>query len=125
VHLQKKIVAGLDRQVESGVLEPVNNALFAFPTVNVLKSSGAVRVCGDFKPLDKLLVVYRYPIPLICDLFSALAGKRKFSKLDLSDAYNQLKLDQDSQKYLVINTHKGLFVCRLELVLLQQSFRES
>ena len=32
-----------------------------------------------------------------------------FSKLDLSQAYQQLKLDGTSQKYLVINTHRGLF----------------
>ena len=56
----------------------------------------------------------QYPIPRPFDLFGTLAGGQKFSKLDLSDAYNQLKLDPESQKYLVINTHKGLFrFCRL------------
>ena len=39
-------------------------------------------------------------------------GGQKFSKLDLSDAYNQLELDSESWKYLVINTHKGLFKFR-------------
>lgn len=34
-----------------------------------------------------------------------------FTKLDLTQAYLQLKLDMESQKYLVINTHKGLFCC--------------
>ena len=35
-----------------------------------------------------------------------------FSKIDLKDAYNQLRVDEESQKWLVINTHKGLFKYR-------------
>ena len=62
------------------------------------------------------LIVDQYPTPRPSDLFSTLAGGQKFSELDLSDAYNQLKLDPERQKYLVINTHKGLFrFCRLPL----------
>ena len=77
--------------------------------MNVVKPSLAIRICGDFKPLNKSLIVDQNPIPRPSDLFSTLAGGQKFSKLDLSDAYNQLKLDPECQKYLVINTHKGLF----------------
>ena len=38
-----------------------------------------------------------------------LEGGKIFTKLDLSQAYQKLKLDAESQRYLVINTHKGLF----------------
>ena len=38
-----------------------------------------------------------------------LEGGKTFTKLDLSQAYQQLKLDTESRKYVVINTHKGLF----------------
>ena len=43
------------------------------------------------------------------DLFSTLAGGQKFSKLDLANAYQQLKVDPSSRKYLTISTHKGLY----------------
>ena len=43
------------------------------------------------------------------DLFATLAEGKIFTKLDLTQAYQQLKLDTPSQKYVVINTHKGLF----------------
>ena len=43
------------------------------------------------------------------DLFSQLAGGAIFSKLDLSQAYAQLQLDEESKPYTVINTHRGLF----------------
>ena len=38
-----------------------------------------------------------------------LEGGKTFTKLDLSQAYQQLKLDMESRKYIVINAHKGLF----------------
>ena len=81
IHFQKQIEAELDRLVERGVLEPIDNALCSFPTVNVVKPSGAIRICGDFKPLNKSLIVDQYPIPRPSDLFSTLAGGQKFSKL--------------------------------------------
>ena len=38
-----------------------------------------------------------------------LSGGLTFTKIDLSQAYQQISLDEESQKYVVINTHKGLF----------------
>ena len=43
------------------------------------------------------------------DLFAKLEGGQKFTKLDLSQAYQQLPLDEESKQYTVVNTHKGLF----------------
>ena len=43
------------------------------------------------------------------DLFAALSGGKVFSKLDLSHAYQQIVLEEDSKKFTIINTQKGLF----------------
>ena len=88
MHLRKEIEIELDRLLEREVLKTVNNALCAFPTVNVVKQSGSVRICGDFKPLNKFIVVDQLPIPHLSHLFTVLVGGQKFSKLDLSDAWN-------------------------------------
>ena len=50
-----------------------------------------------------------YPLPKIEDLFAALEGGTRFTKLDLSQAYLQLPLEDASKQFLTINTHKGLF----------------
>ena len=50
----------------------------------------------------------RYPIPKVEDLFAKLSRVRIFSKLDLSQAYQQQPLEE-SKQFVVINTHKGLF----------------
>ena len=43
------------------------------------------------------------------DLFATLAHGKMFTKLDMSQAYQQIQLIEDSKKYVVINTHRGLF----------------
>ena len=59
--------------------------------------------------MNRVSKLDRYPIPKIEDLLATLKGGRYFSKLDLQHAYQQLKLDAESQKYVVINTKRGLF----------------
>ena len=44
------------------------------------------------------------------DLFTALIGGKKFSKLDLKEAYQLVVLKEESHKFVTINTHKGLYV---------------
>ena len=57
-------------------------------------------------PVSKL---EQYPIPKIQDLFAILGGGKKFAKLDMSQAYQQIELNETSRKYRVINTHQGRF----------------
>lgn len=52
----------------------------------------------------------QYPMPNQQDLFAALAGGTRFSKLDMTQAYMQMQVEAGSQKYLTINTNKGLFM---------------
>ena len=51
----------------------------------------------------------QYPLPKPEDLFATLVGGKKFTKLDLSQAYQQLTLDEDSRRYVTINTHRSLY----------------
>jgi hypothetical protein len=108
--IRGKVEAELDRLIQIGILQPVSYSDYASPIVPVLKQSGKVRICADFSvSLNKQLLVDKYPLPRIEELFSKLHGGQQFSKLDLSSAYNQLLLSEDSQQYTCINTHKGIF----------------
>ncbi|KAL1258966.1 hypothetical protein QQF64_009543, partial [Cirrhinus molitorella] len=81
--LKPKVEAELERLVQAGVLRPV--------TVN------------------PVLTPEQYPLPLIEDLFSSLAGGQRFSKIDLCQAYLQMHVDPSSQDLLTIVTHKGMY----------------
>lgn len=60
--------------------------------------------------MNPALCAEHYPLPRIEDLFASLAGGQRFSKLDLSHAYLQIPVHEDSRKYLTITTHKGMFI---------------
>ena len=78
--------------------------------VVVPKGDGCLRVCGDYKQtINPVMVVDQYPLPRVEDLMSQLSGGQKFSKIDLSQAYQQVQLDEASRKFVTINTHKGLY----------------
>ena len=75
-------------------------AEWAAPTVPVLKADGkSLRICSDFKvTVNKASKLDRDPIPKIEDLFATLAHGKTFTKFDMSQAYQQLLLDDDSKK---------------------------
>ena len=109
-HVRTPIEDKLDRLEREGVLEKVTFSEWATPIVAVPKSDGKVRLCGDFKvTVNPQLKVDQYPLPKAEDLFAMLAGGKRFTKLDLSQAYLQLELHPDSCKYCTINTHRGLY----------------
>ena len=51
----------------------------------------------------------QYPLPKTDELFTAIGTGKVFSTIDLKNVYLQIPVEEASQKYLVINTHKGLF----------------
>ena len=109
--LQAKVEAELDRLVTEKIIQPVEFSEWAAPIVPVLKSNGHIRICGDYKcTVNQAAKVDKYPLPNIEDLYVKLTNGRHFSKLDLSNAYQQLILDEESKPLTTINTSKGLFV---------------
>ena len=68
------------------------------PIVPVMKKDGtSLRICGDFKlTVNQVSKLDKYPIPKINDLFAQLAEGKTFTKLDMSQAYQQLVLEEDS-----------------------------
>ena len=74
------------------------------------KKNGRFRICGDYKvTINQEPEIDQYPLPKPENLFATLAGGKRFTKLDLSQAYQQLELDDPSKMLVTINTHRGLY----------------
>lgn len=98
----------LNELCESGMLESVDNSEWASPIVPIIKPTGDLRICGDYKvTVNQFLVDFKYPLPRIEEIFASLQGGQLFTKLDLSNAYNQL--DDESKMLCTLSTHLGLF----------------
>ena len=108
--LRAKVEDELDRMQDAGIIRPVEFSEWAAPSVPVLKSTGAVRICGDYKvTTNRAVKVDKYPIPNVSDLLTQLSGGRVYTTLDMSHAYQQVVLDEESRPLTTINTSKGLF----------------
>ncbi|KAL4030703.1 hypothetical protein IC575_008953 [Cucumis melo] len=69
------------------------------PVLFVKKKDGSMRLCIDYRELNKVTVKNRYPLPRIDDLFDQLQGAIVFSKIDLRSGYHQLRIkDEDVPK---------------------------
>ena len=63
------------------------------------KKDGTLRLCIDYRELNRVTIKNRYPLPRIDNLFDQLVGSSVFSKIDLCSGYHQLKVrSEDIQK---------------------------
>lgn len=100
----------LDKLVEEDILVPVCSSEWAAPIIPLLKADKKLmRICGDFKELNKQIQCARSPLPKIEELLSVIGKCKVFSKIDLHNAYLQAPVEEKSQDFFVINTPKGLF----------------
>ena len=108
--IKQKVEAEISRLENLGVIEKVKYSYWAAPIVPVSKPNGSIRICGDFKvTINPWLKVPDYPFPTVEELFAILNGGKKFTKLDLSQAYQQMQLGENSRNLVCINTHVGLY----------------
>ncbi len=108
--ISQKLETELDQLEAEGILSKVDWSPWATPVVPVAKKDGTVRLCGDFKvSVNPVLQAEQYPLPRIEDIFATLSGGQLFSKIDLAEAYLQMEMEEDSNVFLTINTHKGLY----------------
>jgi len=78
---------------EKGILEQVKYSEWATPLVPVLKTDGKIHLCGDYKvTVNPILDVDQYPLLKLQELLATLSDGQKFTKLDLSAAYQQMLL---------------------------------
>lgn len=107
---REKLEKELSRLENLNVISRVEHAEWGTPLVTVLKKDGSIRLCADYSvTVNKHLQDINYPLPKIDDLFQSLQGGQRFSKIDLSQAFNQLVVDESTSKILTWSTHKGLY----------------
>ncbi|KAA3464255.1 DNA/RNA polymerases superfamily protein [Gossypium australe] len=102
VELKAQIQELLDR----GFIRP-SVSPWGAPVLFVKKKDGTMRMCIDYRQLNKLTIKNRYPLPRIDDLFDQLKGASVFSKIDLRSGYHQLKVKEADIHKTAFRTRYG------------------
>ncbi|KAJ9508268.1 hypothetical protein QJQ45_011785 [Haematococcus lacustris] len=89
-----------------GLIEP-SSSPFVAPVLFVQKKSGELRMCIDYRQLNKITIRDQYPLPRIDDLFDQLAGKTVFSSLDLQAGYHQIRIPAEDVPKTAFRTPEG------------------
>lgn len=74
----KAVKAEVDKLLAQGCISPVDNSEWVSPLVIVLKKNGKVRVCVDYREVNKATVKNRYPLPFIDCILDSVAGHKFF-----------------------------------------------
>ena len=77
------------------------------PALFVKKKDGTLRVCIDYRQINKVIVKNKYPLPRIEDLFDQLKGASIFSKIDLRSGYYQLRVNDVDVPKTAFRTRYG------------------
>ena len=95
---KEKVQVILDDLLEKGVIRP-SSSPYASAIVLTHKKNGEIRLCVDYRELNKITVKDNYPTPLIEDNIDQLKDKKYFSGLDLRDGFYHVKMAESSVKY--------------------------
>ncbi|CAI5460826.1 unnamed protein product [Closterium sp. Yama58-4] len=102
--MKKQIEYLLDRQLIRPSTSP-----YGAPVLFTPKPDGSLRMCIDYRALNKQTVKNKYPIPRIDDLLDQLRGATVFSKLDLRSSYWQIKMADNSIHKTAFRTRYGSY----------------
>ena len=96
--------------LEKGWIRP-SDSPYGAPILFAQKADGSLRMCVDYRAVNKITVKNRFPLPHIQDLLDMLHGARYFSSLDLVSGYHQIALQESDVKKTAFRTPLGHFEC--------------
>ncbi|KAL0433643.1 UNVERIFIED_CONTAM: Retrovirus-related Pol polyprotein from transposon [Sesamum latifolium] len=98
----------LKDMLESGIIKPAKSP-YGVPVLFQKKADGSLRMCCDYRALNKITVKNKYPIPLVADCFDRLSQAKYFTKIDLRSGYWQVRIKEGDKAKTTVVTRYGAF----------------
>lgn len=105
---EAELQSQLTKALRNGWIQP-SKSEYASPVLFVPKKDGGLRMCIDYRPINRLTKKDRYPLPHIEDLLHTLEGSAIFSTLDLASGYHQIRIAEEDREKTAFTTKFGLY----------------
>jgi hypothetical protein len=99
----KELKVQLEELFAKGYIKPSKSPYGAL-VLFVHKKDGTLKMCVDYKALNKVTMKNRYPLPRIDDLFDRLSGIKLFSRIDLRLKYYQIRIAEGDEEKTTCHT---------------------
>jgi len=98
----------IDEHLATGFIRP-SRSPYGAPVLFAKKKDGGLRLCVDFRGLNKITKKDRYPLPLISDLLDSSGRARIYTKIDLQHAYHLVRIAEGDEWKTAFRTRYGSF----------------
>jgi hypothetical protein len=102
----KELQMQIEELLKKGCIFP-SLSPWGAPILFVKKKDCALRLCINFRLLNKVTMKNKYPLPRIDDLFDQLRGARIFSKIDLRSRYHHVRIKEEDISKIAFRTRYG------------------
>lgn len=109
IELEEQVTAETRKLIEAGFIREEQNADWIANNVPVKKKNGQIRVCVDFRDLNKACPKDDFPLPVTEVIIDHTSSYEVFSFMDGSSGYNQIKVDPEDQKHTAFRTPIGIY----------------
>lgn len=104
----KELRKQLDELLSVGFIRPSTSHWGTY-VLFVKKKDNTLRLCIDYRKLNRVTIKNKYPLPHIDDLFDQLRGSHYYSKIDLRTGYHQLRIREENIPKTAFCTRFGHF----------------
>ncbi|GFV99858.1 retrovirus-related Pol polyprotein from transposon 297 [Trichonephila clavipes] len=105
---KREVEKQIDEWLEQGIIRE-SCSDFSSPVVVCKKKDGTMRLCIDYRKLNRKIVKDRYPLPIIEEVLDKLGNGKIFTTLDLKNAFFHVDVDEASRKYTAFVTETGQY----------------
>lgn len=107
ITIRDEVKKELESLVKEGIIEKIESSEWVSPIVVARRANGKVQLCIDLRYLNKNIIVDQFPLPRIPEMLASVGGSTFFSTIDLSAAYHQIELHENSKDLTAFITPFG------------------
>jgi len=100
----------IKKMLHAQIILPLRYSIWVANLVPIRRQNGEIRLCVDFRNLNKASLKYNYPFPKMDQLLQIISGTQRLSMLDGFPGYNQVNVDTTDREKTTFTTPWGTFM---------------